>query len=322
MGLIDLHCDTIWKVTDLDKKGDLWQNQCSISIPGMQEADTLLQTFACFIYTTHMEGNSITEQYESGYRHAWQMIEWIKNQIENYKEYIAPVQSRADITNNRKQGKISAMLSLEEGGVLNGCGERVEELHREGIRMMTLLWNHENCIGYPNSREQTVMEQGLKPFGAEVVERMNDLDMIIDVSHASDGSFRDVLRHSKKPVIASHSNCRSVCNHPRNLSDDMIRALAEKGGIAGLNFYGPFLGSPRASRIEEMIFHLKHMIKVGGSDFPAIGTDFDGFDGMDSIDIPKVEHMQRLLQAMEQSGFTTKQIEKIWWKNAWRVLAE
>ena len=103
--------------------------------------------------------------------------------------------------------------------------------------------------------------------------------MIIDVSHASDGTFRDIMAIAKGTVIASHSNCREIAKHPRNLTDEMIWQLADAGGIAGLNLYGPFLGREKESRIEDMTAHILHMLNKGGSDFPAIGTDFDGFRG-------------------------------------------
>ena len=185
---------------------------------------------------------------------------------------------------------------------------------------MTLMWNYENCIGYPNSREASVMEKGLKPFGIETVRRMGELGMIVDVSHASDGTFSDILRCAKGPVVASHSNCRALKAHPRNLTDEMIRGLAEVGGGAGLNFYGPFLGTEDASLIDEMTAHVLHMIRHGGEDFPMIGTDFDGFDGIERLDIPGVEYMERLWEALRKKGVSASRLDKLWSKNALRIL--
>src|SRR5699024_7042079 len=108
---------------------------------------------------------------------------------------------------------------------------RLHEFYDAGVRLITLTWNYENAAGYPNSRDSSVMRKGLKPFGKVLIEEMNDLGMIIDVSHLSDGGFWDVARRSKKPFIASHSNARAVTSHPRNLTDEMIRAIAEKGGV-------------------------------------------------------------------------------------------
>ena len=186
---------------------------------------------------------------------------------------------------------------------------------------MTLLWNEENCIGYPNSRDGEVMKKGLKSFGIETVERMNELGMIIDVSHMSDGGFWDVLEYSKKPVVASHSNARALCPHPRNLTDEMIRALAEKGGVAGLNFYPYFVNENGKAGIEDLVRHLEHLFYVGGEDFVAIGTDFDGFD-QGELELQNIGEMNLLYEALEKRKFNDGQIEKFWHGNVMRVMKE
>ena len=315
MKLIDMHCDTIWKLKDLDKTGDLMENQCSVNIPGMKQAGVTAQFFACFIYREGMAGG-----YGEGYHHVHEMIDFMERQIERFPEDIAVAYSYDDVIKNESEGKISAILTVEEGGVLEGELKRLEDLYQRGIRLMTLMWNYENCIGHPNSRESSVMEKGLKPFGTETVRRMGELGMIVDVSHASDGTFWDILRCAKGPVVASHSNCRELKNHPRNLTDEMIRSLSGIGGGAGLNFYGPFLGTEDASLIDEMTAHIVHMIQCGGEDFPMIGTDFDGFDGIERLDIPGTAHMEKLWDALKKKGVSAAQLDKIWSKNALRIL--
>ena len=248
------------------------------------------------------------------------MISYLKRQLEEYSDEIAFARSYAELRQNVEKNKISAVLTVEEVGILEGKMERLDKLYKEGIRLITILWNYNNCIGHPNSKYVTCMWQGLTYFGREVVERMGELGMIIDVSHASDGTFRDVMEHAKGPVVASHSNCRELCNHPRNLTDEMIRELANCGGVAGLNFYGPFLGNPKESRINEMTAHILHMIRGGGSSFPAIGTDFDGFDGMEVQEIADASQMERLWDALKKAGLTERQLDKIWGENVERVL--
>ena len=334
MNLIDLHCDTLWKIMDLDKKGNLLRNDCAVSLGKLKEANAMAQFFACFVYLPDLQGATTEEKYDTGYRQVLKMAEYLRVQAEAYPEDMFLVKERKSFVRAQTemfaaQGgifglqagkKIGAFLTIEDGGILNGRMERLEELNKQGVSLMTILWNYENCIGYPNSREEKVMASGLKPFGIEVVERMGELGMIVDVSHASDGTFWDALKHAKGPVVASHSNCRAICGHFRNLSDEMIRALAEKGGVAGLNFYGCFLDGSNESRMDAMVEHLKHMVKVGGSDFPAIGTDFDGFDGMIRMEIPDIGQMGRLAQELTKAGFKAGQIEKIWSGNVMRVL--
>ena len=176
-------------------------------------------------------------------------------------------------------------------------------------------------MGYPNSRDGEVMKKGLKPFGVETVERMNELGMLIDVSHMSDGGFWDVLRYSKKPVVASHSNARVLCPHPRNLTDEMIRALAEHGGVAGLNFYPYFINESGKADIDDLVRHIEHMFYVGGEDFVAIGTDFDGFDE-GKLELQNIGEMNLLYGALKKRKFNDGQIEKFWHGNVMRVMRE
>ena len=154
-----------------------------------------------------------------------------------------------------------------------------------------------------------------------MVERMNELGMIVDVSHLSDGGFWDVLKYSRKPVVASHSNARALCPHPRNLSDEMIRVLAEKGGISGLNFYPYFLKENGKAGMDDLIRHIEHMYYVGGEEFVAIGTDFDGFDDGE-LDVEHLGQMERVYDALKKRKFHDSQIEKFWSKNALRLIKE
>lgn len=319
MKLIDMHCDTIGKIMDLDKQGDLVTNLCSVNIPEMKKVKSLAQFFACFTcLADYIDKNG----YEDCYEHALEMISFLKKQINMYANDIAIARSYDEILKNESVNKLSVIITIEEGGILNGKMQRLETLYEKGVRLMTLMWNYENCIGNPNSKDIQIMQKGLKPFGIEVVERMGDMGMIVDVSHASDGSFWDVIRYAKGPVVASHSNCRALCEHPRNLSDEMIRALANKGGVSGLNLYGVFLGTQTESKIEEMAAHILHMIKVGGSDFPAIGTDFDGFKGMEVMEIPMLSDMEKLWTYLKKRGLSEEQLEKIWNGNVLRIIKE
>ena len=168
------------------------------------------------------------------------------------------------------------------------------------------------------------MSQGLKKFGLETVEHMNTLGLMVDVSHLSDGGFWDCIRHSKAPVVASHSNARALCGRPRNLTDEMLKALSEKGGVAGLNFYPAFLQEEEERvTVQDIARHAAYMMKVAGEDVPAIGTDFDGFQckGVSGYILGPGE-MEQVWEAMKKQGITERQIEKIWSGNALRVMKE
>lgn len=317
MRLIDLHCDTLDKLRrqQAEEKMDLMHNDYSISIPGMKKAGTLVQFFACFTYVSSVAGG-----YEECYGQVLDMIRIMKDQCRIYRDEMDLALSYEDIRTCEGQGKIAALLTVEEGGILQGRMERLEEIFRQGVRLITPMWNFENCFGFPSSRDSEIMGRGLKSFGREAVARAGEMGMIVDVSHASDGTFQDILDCARGPVVASHSNCRELCGHPRNLTDGMIRRLSEAGGVAGLNFYGMFLGGRKESRLEAMSAHIRHMICIGGSEFPAIGTDFDGFDGMEYEDIPRAEDMEKLWEALKRDGITERQLDGIWRGNAERVL--
>lgn len=317
MHLIDMHCDTLWKLIE-DKNANLRENSCCVDIGKMKQAEVMAQFFACFVYMNQFVEE---DRYTKGYRLALDMVERGKEEFAKNEDDIQLTHSYEELIATNRKGKMSAFLTVEEGGILDGKMERLEELYDRGVRLMTLLWNHENCIGYPNSRDVHIMESGLKSFGLEVVERMNECGMIIDVSHMSDGGFWDVLSLSKSPVIASHSNARALCNHPRNLSDEMIKALSEQGGLASINIYPYFVNSEGNADAQDIAQHVLYMMKVGGEDCVAIGTDFDGFDEGE-LSITHIGQMEKLYDALKKRGITERQLEKIWYQNALRVIRE
>lgn len=328
MRLIDMHCDTMFELfrrKDMDLKQnelcediELGKNSLCVDIEKLKMADSMAQFFACFIYMKMFQGE---DRFSKGYQYAREMIAFAQQQFKKYPEEISLVKSYEEMLQNERDGKISAFLTVEEGGIVENDMTRLAYLYNEGVRLMTLLWNEENCMGYPNSRDVEVMKKGLKSFGIETIERMNELGIIIDVSHMSDGGFRDVLRYSKKPVVASHSNARSLCPHPRNLTDEMIRALADKGGVAGLNFYPYFVNESGKAGVEDLVRHLEHLFYVGGEDFVAIGTDFDGFDQGD-LELQNIGEINLLYEALKKRKFNDGQIEKFWHGNAMRVIKE
>lgn len=317
MRFIDMHCDTFWLM--MRKKGvSLQKNDLCIDIEKMQKAGSMAQFFASFIHMSQFEG---VDALEEAYRHALAMIAHGKAELAKSSDEIAIAHNFDELIANRDKGKMSAVLTLEEGGILNGKMAYLEELYRQGIRLITLTWNHENCIGFPNSRDPELMKCGLKPFGVEVVGRMNALGMIIDVSHLSDGGFWDVVNYSSKPFVASHSNARTLCNHPRNLTDEMIKALAEKGGVTGVNFYPYFLREDGRATVTDIADHFWHIYQVGGEDVLAFGTDFDGFDEGE-LDISDIGEMNLVYDAVQKRGFSERQMDKILNGNILRVMQE
>ena len=194
---------------------------------------------------------------------------------------------------------------------------------------MTFTWNYDNSLGAPNcDKKQKAtenLESGLTEKGFEFLSEMEALGIIPDVSHLSDKGFYDVAKFSKKPFVASHSNSRSICSHPRNLTDDMIRIIGNKNGLIGLNYCNSFLSNKYISGygidIEAFLPHIKHIISVGGEDCLALGTDFDGIENP-PVQISDASKQQKLVSMLEKNGYNENIIEKICYKNVLRFYKE
>lgn len=310
MNLIDLHCDTIDKLMD-DPAENLYRNNFSVDINKLKNAKSIVQVFAIYF--------DLEIYRENPFCRFEKMADRFFKEIEASDELISLAKSYNDIIENQKHNKVSAILSIEEGGAINGKIDNLHKIYERGVRLITLNWNYENEIGYPHNLDM-YKNNGLKSFGLDVVELMNELGMIIDVSHLNDGGFYDVANNSRKPFIASHSNSRVITNHSRNLSDDMIKVLANKGGVTGINFCNVFLGDSSVSTIDDIISHIKHIVKIGGIDVVAMGTDFDGIPN--SVEIENISEMYKLENRLLKCGFKEDEIEKIMYKNALRVLKD
>ncbi len=342
MHIVDMHCDTISELAlSLEKKdayaketqnavdrravmsnviGDtLRMNSRHVDLTRMKDAGYLLQNFALFVNK---------QKYPNVKKRVLELMDYYQAAMAQNADLISPVTCMADIERNGRQGKISAMLTLEEGAALEGSIDTLKEFYDKGVRMITLTWNYPNELGFPHSCNDK--SSGLTACGFEMVEAMESLGVIVDVSHLSDEGFYDVLRCTKRPFVASHSNARAVCDVSRNLTDEMIRALAERGGVMGLNFYPPFLEKQKAvgcasdsalqGTVESVINHAKHIVKVGGIEVLGLGSDFDGIDG--HKELPGVHAMPRLIDVFAKSGFCASDIDKIFSGNVLRVYNE
>lgn len=312
MRLIDLHADTMLEMY-LKNTTCMNKNMFQIDIEKMKKAKSFVQCLA--IYNDFINNKNMYEKMIDFYNF------YIKT-INMYPEELAIIRKSDDIDKNYEDGKISILVSIEDSGPVEGDLERIKDLYNRDIRMMSLTWNYENCFGYPNSEDPQIMNKGLKKFGIEAIELMDELGIIIDISHLSDGGAYDVFKYSKNPIVATHSNARTIVNHPRNVTDDMIRKLSETGGIIGLNFCGEFLGDDEVSNVKNMVRHVKHIIKIGGIECMAMGTDFDGDIDDGNMEIQNIGEMERLEIGLRKEGYTYDEIEKIFYKNALRVFKE
>ena len=306
--MIDLHCDTIMQLLDHPDSGDLYRNTWKIDIEKLQKAHSKVQDFALFINLG--DTNDPYGRYE-------EMRNLCTTQIHLYGEHIQHVLSYQDVESVYKSGKIGALISIEEGGVLGGDLDKLKQAYQDGVRLITLTWNYPNGLGEPHCGEQ---HKKLTPKGIEFVEAMQDLGIIVDCSHLNDAGTEQLGDILDIPFIASHSNAREVTAHTRNLPDNLIKLIANKGGVIGLNFAQSFLGTSPVSRIEDIVKHGLYLINKGGEDVVALGSDFDGIKP--NTEIKDASEMYRLYDAFKEAGLSVDQCEKLFWKNADRLLKE
>ena len=321
MKYLDMHCDTLMPFA-LGDEYSLYSNKSQVDFQRMKKGDALAQFFAVFFPPMeNFEKKGIKGMTDEKY---FQMLtDGFYRDVEKYNDMIAFAGNYDDIIRNEKNGKMSAILTIEDGKMINGDMDMLQKVYDRGVRAMTLTWNFENCFGFPNSLDKEIMNKGLKEFGIEAIQKMNDLGIIVDVSHLSDGGFYDVAKYSKKPFVATHSNARRIAPHQRNLTDDMIRVLAEKGGVTGLNFAPQFMDpdvNATHTPVSNIVRIAKHIVNVGGIDVLGLGTDFDGITG--TQEIADCSMLPNLWDALAKAGFHESEIEKISHKNVLRVIKD
>ena len=213
--------------------------------------------------------------------------------------------------------KPSGVISIEGGEALEGRIDRLREFYDlAGIRMIALTWNFENEIGYP---AKLGPKPGLKPFGLELLKEMDKLAVYADVSHLNESGFWDVCENMKLPPIASHSNVRELCDVPRNLWREQVKAIIKRDGYIGINFYTNFLTSTGSSTIDDVLRHIDAIFELGGEDVIGFGSDFDGIERWPE-GLEDASCFPKLIEALLKHGYSEAQVEKIAAKNLWRLL--
>ena len=326
MKVFDLHCDTLSELRYAEKAGapkSFAQNDLHIDLQKLKKGDYMLQCFAAFVNLGDKTPGAdplVT---------ALEEIDVFKRIMAKYPDRIAPVYTAADIRKNAEAGKISGLLTVEEGGCCKGSLGVLRRMYELGVRMMTLTWNHDNELAAPQANPGGPLaaqtQRGLTETGFAFLAEMERLHMIVDVSHLSDRGFWDIAEHSTRPFAASHSNCRALAPHCRNLTDEMIRVMAEKGGLVGLNYCSGFLDDqPRPelcrSTTALMARHAAHFKQVGGIEIIGLGSDFDGIGG--KLEMGDCSKLPLLADALRKEGFTEDEVEQIFFRNAQRFFEE
>lgn len=250
------------------------------------------------------------------FKYTVKLIEVAEKAIEKSGDRIGLALNARQAKDLMKSGRIAAILSIEGAKSLEKDPARLKMLHERGVRAISLTWNHSNSFAGASMSKKN-RSRGLTKKGNALIAEMNRLGIMIDISHASGNAVKQIIEASKYPVFASHSNAYAITRHPRNLSDDEIKLIAEKGGVIGICFHSPHLNGRRTSTIKSVVKHIKHIKDIAGVDVIALGTDYDG-----DIDAPKgLEHVGKLgnlKQALLDEGFSEDDVKKIFFLNFMR----
>lgn len=307
--VFDLHCDTALALlgNDLQQAGSLRKNEYHIDLERAAQLPGYAQCFACF--TTPRDnrpgGTTVTQLFER------EMVSVLR-EVEKNSDLISLVYSAKEIEENRKNGKMSAILTIEGPAGFGFDPALLEDLYKVGFRITTLGWNEKNVLCGSHKTGG-----GLTDLGKEYVFEAQRLGMLIDVSHISDEAFWDIMEITNAPVIASHSNSRAVYDVSRNLTDDMFKAICQTGGVAGLNLYPGFLGEN--ATLDTVCNHVIHWLELDGEKHVALGGDLDGVEALPD-GFAGVQDYPKLAECLLARGVSEQTVHDIFWNNAMGVI--
>lgn len=308
--VIDAHCDTLTVLSQQNRTLGITSNQGHLDLPRLRKGKVNVQFFAIFVSP---------EYNDDPVKYTEDIIEQFNKELAINSDLLSHVCTYDEIHKSLLKDKTCAILTIEGGEALKGKIEKLDDYFNLGVRGLTLTWNGRNELG--DGVGLGTQASGLTVFGREVVERMSELGMIIDVSHLSETGFWDVISEVRVPIAATHSNCKEICDHPRNLTDQQIRSIAEKGGVIGVTYVPQFIDINSPS-IDKLMDHIDHLYQVGGVSCIGLGSDFDGIDittkGLHdcSVAVPNIEN------ALIKRGYTTGQIELILGDNWLRIVKD
>ena len=242
----------------------------------------------------------------------------IEDIVSQHKDHLSIARTPSDLYEDKRKGRKSVMLAIENGLALNGSLQNLRHFAQRGIVYMTLCHNGDNDIC--DSAKGCNTHGGVSLFGEQVIREMNRLGIMVDLSHANEKSFYDALEISQLPIVCSHSSCRALCDHPRNLTDEQLRALAATGGVAQITLYHGFLRKDGEATVYDALQHLEHAIQVADIDHVGLGTDFDGDGGVRGL--ANAAELLNFTRQLMLRRYSERDIQKIWGGNFLRVMAQ
>lgn len=351
--VVDGHNDVIYESILPGKDIGQRLSSGSTDLPRLKEGGVDVQVFAVW---------SDDAKWRSGaFRHANEQLDALEKMIAANTDKIALAKSSADIGPILQAGKIAALIGIEGGNMIENSIENLVRLHERGARYLTLTWNYNlawaSCAAMESDKTMAAERKGLTALGKEIIKKMNKIGMMVDLSHAGEQTFYDVIAVTDKPILVSHSNAYSLCPHPRNLKDAQLEALKKNGGVVGVNFYSGFLdpdyetrlkaiysrhfGRPDVSMstwamyeqlpkelqrqadapLSKLLDHIDYLVRKVGIEHVAVGSDFDGIESAPQ-GLEDVSKFPVLTKALLERGYKKEDIAKIMGQNFLRILKE
>ncbi|MFZ3102728.1 MAG: dipeptidase [Desulfitobacteriaceae bacterium] len=306
--VVDGHCDSL---------GDYLMAKRTLKDPNegghwdllrAKEGNVALQFMAAFIESEYKPDRATVR--------GFQLIEAARRLINENTARVFLISNKADLVQLPDKHKVGLLLSVEGGEILGDSVVMLDTIFQLGIRALGLTWNQRNALGDGVGESQN---KGLTSFGQRVIRRMNELGMLIDVSHLNEPGFWDVLELSQYSIVASHSCAKALCSHPRNLTDQQLKSLAANGGVVGVNFNPTFLTHTLPAKREDVVRHISHIAEVAGVEAVGLGSDFDGIPDVPEL-LADATQFPGLAQDLIKAGFSKGEIEQIFHKNFMRLL--
>ena len=304
---LDSHCDTPMKFGTNEER--------LVTLPRMKDGHLDASIMVAYL----PQGERTDEAHMAATAKANRIITQIEEMVNANATEVGLAYNADDLYCLKNEGKKAIMLGIENGYAIGHDLSLIEQFRRRGVVYMTLCHNGDNDI-CDSARKSNNEHGGVSPFGADVIREMNRLGMMVDLSHASEKSFYDAMDISQVPIVCSHSSCRSLCDHPRNLTDEQMKRLANSGGVMQVTFYEGFLRTDSKACIADAIEHINHAVNIMGIEHVGIGTDFDGDGG-----VPGLAHAGELInltRALLRERYSESDLRLLWGENFLRVMRE
>jgi membrane dipeptidase len=302
--IVDLHCDTISAI--YEKEEPLFTNSLHFDIKRAMQASIMIQFFALF---------TMPKEPSIALKEILKQVDLYYQELNRNSLYLYHVNSMADINENNGQDRIGCILHLEGGDAIGEDPALLRILYQLGLRSMGLTWNNRNQLA--DGIGEGEKAGGLSKLGRKIVQVMDEMGILLDLSHIAEKGFFEALEYYTKPILVTHANARALCSHPRNLTDSQIKALAQNGGVIGVNQVSDFIKEGKIT-IDDLLDHIMYIGDLIGIEHVALGSDFDGAD---DILLPGIEAYAGWEEYLQGRGLNQKEIQMITRDNALRVIS-